>query len=94
VDEFKVALKKKANGKIKEEKPSVVALGSDKGGGKFNVTILSLRMSIFQGFLDLARHSFKVLKIHKFACFKFSSKTISNSYQHNPRGKLLSHFHF
>jgi 3-dehydroquinate dehydratase len=53
VDEFKVAFKKKANGKIKEKKPSIVTLRSDKGGGKFNVTIFSLKMNIFQGFLDL-----------------------------------------
>jgi len=35
VDEFKV------DGKIKEEKPLVVTLGSDRGGGKFNIPILS-----------------------------------------------------
>jgi hypothetical protein len=46
VDEFKVALKKKANGKIKEEKPSIVALGSDKGGGKFNIPPIA-RVSSF-----------------------------------------------
>jgi hypothetical protein len=26
----------KANGRIKEEKPSTATLGSDRGGGKFN----------------------------------------------------------
>jgi len=35
VDEFKV------DGKIKEEKPLVVTLGSDRGGGKFNIPIFS-----------------------------------------------------
>jgi hypothetical protein len=30
VDKFKVAFEKKADGKIKEEKPLVVALGSDR----------------------------------------------------------------
>jgi hypothetical protein len=40
VDEFKATFKKKANGKIKEEKPSIVAPRSDRGG-KFNVFIFS-----------------------------------------------------
>jgi hypothetical protein len=35
VDEFK------ANGIIKKEKPLAMALGSDKGGGKFNIPIFS-----------------------------------------------------
>jgi hypothetical protein len=41
VDEFKTMLKKKAYGRIKEEKPSTLAPGSDGGGGNFIVTIFS-----------------------------------------------------
>jgi hypothetical protein len=41
MDEFKVAFKKKVDGKIKEEKSSTTTLGSDKGGGKFNIPIFS-----------------------------------------------------
>jgi hypothetical protein len=33
--------KEKANGIIKEEKPSTITPRSDRGGGKFNVTIFS-----------------------------------------------------
>ncbi len=41
MDELKVKFEKKADGKIKEEKPSVVAPRNDRGGGKFNVPIFS-----------------------------------------------------
>jgi hypothetical protein len=39
--EFKAKFKKKANGRINEEKPSAITLGSNKGGGKSNVPIFS-----------------------------------------------------
>jgi hypothetical protein len=41
MDEFKATLKNKANGRIKEDKPSVATPRSDRGGGKFNVPIFS-----------------------------------------------------
>ncbi len=42
--------KEKANGIIKEEKPSTITPRSDRGGGKFNVTIFSWKRTIIQGF--------------------------------------------
>jgi hypothetical protein len=45
--------KNKADGKIKEKKPLVVTPSIDRGRGKFNVSIFSLEMNVFQGFLDL-----------------------------------------
>ncbi len=42
--------KKKTNGKIKEEKPLIATLRSDRGGGKFKVPIFSWEMNIFQVF--------------------------------------------
>jgi len=50
MDEFKTMLKKKADGIIKEKKPSAATLRSNKGGGKFNVPIFSGRMNIFRVF--------------------------------------------
>jgi hypothetical protein len=41
VDKFKTTFKKKAYGRIKEEKPSTLAPRSDRGGGKFIITIFS-----------------------------------------------------
>jgi hypothetical protein len=40
-DEFKVAYEEKADGRIKEEKPSTATPGNDRGGGKFSVPIFS-----------------------------------------------------
>ncbi len=37
MDEFKAMFENKADGRIKEEKPSPATPGSDRGGGKFNV---------------------------------------------------------
>jgi len=51
-------------------------------------------MDHFPSFFRLARHSFKVAHIHRFAYFTFSGIIISNLNQHNPRGNLLSYFHF
>ncbi len=50
MDKFKAMLKKKANGKIKEEKLSTAAPRSDRRGGKFNVPIFSQGMNVFQVF--------------------------------------------
>jgi len=41
VDKFKTMFENKVDGRIKEEKPSVVALGSDRKGSQFNVHIFS-----------------------------------------------------
>lgn len=50
MDEFILMFKEKANGIIKEKKPSTIAPRNDRGGGKFNVTIFSWERTIFQGF--------------------------------------------
>jgi len=50
MDEFKTMFEKKANGIIKEKKPSATTLGSNRGGGKFNVPIFSRKMNVFQVF--------------------------------------------
>ncbi len=41
MDKFKTMFEKKGNGRIKEEKPSIAAPRSDRGGAKFNVHIFS-----------------------------------------------------
>ncbi len=50
MDEFEEAFEKKANGRIKEEKPLVVTPRSDRRGGKLNVPIFSSRLNIFRVF--------------------------------------------
>jgi hypothetical protein len=50
MDKFKATFEKKENGWIKEEKPSTLALRSDRRGGKFIVTIFSWGMNVFKVF--------------------------------------------
>jgi hypothetical protein len=81
--EFKAMFEIKANEKIKEEKPSTTTLGSNRGGGKFNVPIFSNLQD------NLSRlYKFRYLLVSKFQVEPFPTHT------NNPRGKLLSHFHF
>ncbi len=41
MEEFKATFKEKANGGFLKKKPLATTLGSDRGGGKFNVTNFS-----------------------------------------------------
>jgi hypothetical protein len=53
MDEFKGMFKEQANGIFKEKRPLVITPRSDRGGGKFDVTIFYEKRRFFEGISNL-----------------------------------------
>jgi hypothetical protein len=76
MDEFKAMFKEQGDGRFKEKKPLVTTPRSDKGGDKLDLTIFMRNegfFKVFQTCKAFFRYFFKVDRIHRFACFIFSS---------------------